>query len=139
MNDRTEQPEDVLVAYYDALTDSETAGISRFFDSTVTVISLAGSFSVSSPKEIDDLYKTLCDTWIANGLSTKIGYERSQFVTADIQENAKLVHTRLTNYTQNGEAHQSWNCTDVLCKKPVGWKITLATSDNKTTANAPLN
>ena len=73
MNDRTEQPEDVLVAYYDALTDSETAGISRFFDSTVTVISLAGSFSVSSPKEIDDLYKTLCDTWIANGLSTKIG------------------------------------------------------------------
>jgi len=136
MNTKAEQAEDVLVAYYDALTDAKTTSISRFFDSTVTVITLSGSFSVCSPEEIDALYKRLCDTWAANGLSTKIGYDRSHFVTAEIQENAKIVQTRLTNFTKEGKAHQTWDCTYVLCEKPDGWKISLATSNNKTTATA---
>ncbi len=139
MTTAIDQPEDVLVAYYESFTRAETKGISRFFDKTFTVITLAGSTFVNGAEAIDNLYRNLCETWVANGLSTRIGYDRSRFETTEVQENAKIVRTRLTNYTQSGERHQSWNCTYALCKSEDGWKILLATSDNQISASASLN
>lgn len=134
----TDPPEDVLSAYYEALSAGQADGISRFFDRTATFITLAGSADVTGAAAIDDLFRSLCETWLANGLSTRIGHDRSQFESVEIQANARLVRTRLTNFTQDGKTHHAWNCTYVLCNGGDGWKITLATSDNPTTARAAL-
>jgi hypothetical protein len=128
-----------LAAYYDSLTEGAVEGISRFFDETVTLITLAGGSSVNGSKSIENIYRRLVKTWDSNGLSSKIGYSRSQFVSTNVQDNVKIVRTRLTNFTQSGEAFQSWNCTYVLCNRHDGWKITLATSDNETTASTSLD
>jgi hypothetical protein len=65
------------------------------------------------------------------GLSCKIGYERGQFDVKDVQDNVKIVNTRLTNFKQDGGTFETWNCTYVFCKDDSGWKILLATFDDK--------
>ena len=139
MISRLQQPDDLLCAYYDSLTEGNVEGIGRFFDKTVTLITLSGSAFVNGPENIENMYRNIIETWSSKGLSAKIGYDRSQFMTKDVQDNVKIVETRLTNYTQSGEIFQTWNCTYVLCKNVDGWVISLVTSDNRATASVSLD
>lgn len=130
--------EDLLAAYYDALSAENFAAIPGFFASTVTVVTLAGSTVVTGSDNIEKLYRKLIETWRSNGISPKIGYDRAQFTARAIQGNAEIVQTRLSNYTHAGEIFHNWHCTYVVCRGVDGWRIVLATSDNETTASAPL-
>jgi len=122
---------DVLCAYYEALSAGTISGIARFFDDTVTMISLTGSNAVSGVANIEGVFANLLETWKGLGLRSTIGYDRSQFDVRDVQANVKIVQTRLSNFKQNGEVFETWNCTYVLCKSSDGWKISLATFDDK--------
>ena len=68
---------------YDSLTEGNVEGIGRFFDKTVTLITLSGSAFVNGPENIENIYRNIIETWSSKGLSSKIGYDRSQFVTKD--------------------------------------------------------
>ena len=124
---------DVLVNYYEAICAGAVSGISRHFDETVTMISLTGSNAISGPANVDAVFQTLLDTWKNLGVSWKLHYERDQFQIDEVQENVVTIRTRLTNYTESGELFESWNCMYVLVDTDDGWKISLATFDDKGT------
>ena len=124
---------DVLLKYYDAVRTGNVAGINQYFDSTLTAISLSGSNSISGAENIDAVFATLIDTWNNLGVSLKIEYDRNQFQIDTIQPNVVMIRTRLTNYRVTGELFESWNCMYVLVNTEAGWKISLATFDDKGT------
>ena len=54
-----------------------------------------------------------------------------QFSVKDVQDNVKIAQKRLSNFKEDGEVFETWNCTYVLCKIVGGWRIFLATFDDK--------
>jgi hypothetical protein len=128
-----EQAVDVLVNYYEALCVGEVSGISKYFDDTVTLISLTGSNAVSGVTNIEAAFQTLLDTWKKLGVSWKFKYETNKFQIEEIQKNVITIRTPLTNFKETGEVFESWNCMYVFVDTADGWKISLATFDDKGT------
>ena len=127
------QAVDVILKYYEAICAGNVAGISQYFDTTLTAISLTGSNSITGAENIDAVFTTLIDTWNNLGVSLKIEYDQNQFQVEEIQPNVVMIRTRLTNYRVTGELFESWNCMYVLVNTESGWKISLATFDDKGT------
>ncbi len=132
MAEHTEAVE-VLLKYYDAISIRSVAGISKYFDSTATLISLTGSNAIAGAENIDAVFANLIETWDKLGVSLKIEYDASQFQVEEIQSNVAIIRTRLTNRRVTGELFESWNCMYVLVHTDVGWKISLATFDDRGT------
>ena len=128
-----EQAVDVLVKYYESLSNGVVPGIGKYFDDAVTLISLTGSNVVSGAENIECAFENLLDTWKNLGVSSRIQYDRAQFRVEDVQDNVKTIRTRLTNFKESGEIFETWNCMYVMCETSEGWKITLATFDDKGT------
>ena len=49
----------------------------------------------------------------------------------EVQGIVKMVQTRLSNFKEDGEVFETWNCIYVLCKIVGGWRLFLATFDDK--------
>ena len=130
-----EQAVDVLIKYYESLSNDVVVGLSKYFDENVTLVSLTGSNVVSGTKNLEAVFENLVDTWKKLGVSRKIQYDRAKFRVEDIQDNVKTIHTRLTNFRDTGEVFETWNCMYVMCESDGGWKITLVTFDDKGTEN----
>jgi hypothetical protein len=124
----------VLVNYYESLSNGVVKGITRNFDETVTAISLAGSTAVTGTVNLENAFNSFLENWLKLGVNCKFQYDPSQFRIEDVQDNVKIVRTRLTNFKENGEIFETWNCMYVLCKKDDGWKISLVTFDDKASA-----
>ena len=124
----------VLVNYYESLSNGVVKGITRNFDETVTAISLAGSTAVTGTANLENAFNSFLENWQKLGVNCKFQYDPSQFRIEDVQDNVKIVRTRLTNFKESGEIFETWNCMYVLCKKDDGWKISLVTFDDKASA-----
>ncbi len=44
-----------------------------------------------------------------------------------------MIRTHLTNFRESGEVFESWNCMYVIVDTENGWKISVATFDDKGT------
>lgn len=128
---------EVLLKYYDAICTRSVAGISQYFDSTVTLISLTGSNAIAGAENIDAAFINLIETWDKLGVNVKIEYDASQFQVAEIQSNVAIIRTRLANRRVTGDLFESWNCLYVLVHTDGGWRISLATFDDKGTQEFP--
>ena len=130
-----EQAVDVLIKYYESLSNDVVVGLGKYFDENVTLVSLTGSNVVSGTKNLEAVFENLVDTWKKLGVSRKLQYDRAKFRVEDIQDNVKTIHTRLTNFRDTGEVFETWHCMYVMCESADGWKITLVTFDDKGTEN----
>jgi ketosteroid isomerase-like protein len=124
-----------LISYYDAIGAHEFDAIPNYFTNSVTIVTLAGSQSVTGAPQLAGLYRNLWETWSAKGISTEMGYSGEEFVVLPVQSNCKLAKTQLTNYDFDGNQLQTWNCTYVMVKEDGDWLINLATSDNRASAD----
>ena len=77
------------------------------------------------------MYKGIMDNFEAQGMSRRIGYDKDEFKTTDIQVNVKQIQTVLTKFNSDNTEAGTWNCTYILVKKDEKWLISLATSDNE--------
>lgn len=125
----------VLINYYESLRNGVVQGITRYFDDTVTAISLVGSTAITGTTNLEHAFNSFLENWKKLGVNCKFQYEPSQFRVEDVQDNVKIIRTQLTNFRDNGEIFETWNCLYVLCKKQDGWKISLATFDDKASAS----
>ena len=131
MTDSTE----ILVKYYDALTNGDLQSVSECFDVPSKLISLYGVVDISSREEILKTYTDMIETWKKQGISNKIGYDKKEFEVSHIQKNIDLVKTELTNFDLEGNFIQKWDCTYIVRNDNARWLISLATSNNKTSKN----
>ena len=133
-----ERAKDVLNSYYDCANDGRVDDLPNFMDSKLTFASLSGSRTVDNGSEVIQMFSSLLAFWKDNGISPRMWYDREAWIAKEVQENVILIQTTLTHYTPKGDLHGSWNCTYVMTRNGGDWKITLATSDNRT-ANAAVN
>ena len=127
----TEEAKSVLCEYYEALIGDDLQKLVSLCDGHLTVISLYGSITVSGAQNLTDMYKNVMDNFEAQGMSRKIGYNKDEFKTTDIQANVKQIQTVLTKFDFENKEAGTWNCTYILVKKDEKWTISLATSDNQ--------
>ena len=123
---------EILVKYYDALSNVELQSVSECFDVPSKLISLYGVVDISSREEILKTYTDMIETWKKQGISNKIGYDKNEFEVSHIQKNIDLVKTELTNFDLEGNFIQKWDCTYIVRNDNARWLISLATSNNKT-------
>ena len=123
---------EILVKYYDALSNVELQSVTECFDVPSKLISLYGVVNISSREEILKTYADMIETWQKQGISNKIGYEKEEFEVSHIQENIDLVKTELTNFDLEGNFIQKWDFTYIVRNDNARWLISLATSNNKT-------
>ena len=126
---------EILVKYYDALSNVELQSVSECFDVPSKLISLYGVVDISSREEILKTYTDMIETWKKQGISNKIGYDKNEFEVSHIQKNIDLVKTELTNFDLEGNFIQKWDCTYIVRNDNARWLISLATSNNKTSKN----
>ena len=126
---------EILVKYYDALTNGDLKSVSECFDVPSKLISLYGVVDISSREEILKTYTDMIETWKKQGISNKIGYDKNEFEVSHIQKNIDLVKTELTNFDLEGNFIQKWDCTYIVRNDNARWLISLATSNNKTSKN----
>tara|TARA_B100000530_G_scaffold275852_1_gene188794 strand:- start:241 stop:651 length:411 start_codon:yes stop_codon:yes gene_type:complete len=127
----SESAKAVLCEYYDALLKEDFDKLSSVCDDSLTVISLYGSTTVSGESNLIEMYKGIMDNFEAQGMSRRIGYDKDEFKTTDIQVNVKQIQTVLTKFNSDNTEAGTWNCTYILVKKDEKWLISLATSDNE--------
>ena len=123
---------EILVKYYDGLTNGDLQSVSECFDVPSKLISLYGVVDISSREEILKTYTDMIETWKKQGISNKIGYDKNEFDVSHIQKNIDLVKTELTNFDLEGNFIQKWDCTYIVRNDNARWLISLATSNNKT-------
>ena len=123
---------EILVKYYDALSNVELQSVTECFDVPSKLISLYGVVDISSREEILKTYTDMIETWKKQGISNKIGYDKNEFEVSHIQKNIDLVKTELTNFDLEGNFIQKWDCTYIVRNDNARWLISLATSNNKT-------
>ena len=123
---------EILVKYYDGLTNGDLQNVSECFDVPSKLISLYGVVDISSREEILKTYTDMIETWKKQGISNKIGYDKNEFEVSHIQKNIDLVKTELTNFDLEGNFIQKWDCTYIVRNDNARWLISLATSNNKT-------
>ena len=127
----TEKAKSVLCEYYEALIRDDMQKLVSVCDDHLTVISLYGSVTVSGAKNLTEMYKNVMDNFEIQGMSRKIGYNKDEFKTTDIQANVKQIQTVLTKFDIENKEAGTWNCTYILVKKDEKWTISLATSDSQ--------
>ena len=66
---------EILVKYYDGLTNGDLQSVSECFDVPSKLISLYGVVDISSRDEILKTYTDMIETWKKQGISNKIGYD----------------------------------------------------------------
>ena len=123
---------EILVKYYDGLSNGDLQSVSECFDVPSKLISLYGVVDIHSMEEIFKTYADMIETWEKQGISNKIGYDKKEFEVSHIQENIDLVKTELTNFDLEGNFLQKWDCTYVVRNDNGRWLISLATTNNKT-------
>ena len=123
---------EILVKYYDGLTNGDLQSVSECFDVPSKLISLYGVVDISSREEILKTYTDMIETWKKQRISNKIGYDKNEFEVSHIQKNIDLVKTELTNFDLEGNFIQKWDCTYIVRNDNARWLISLATSNNKT-------
>ena len=123
---------ETLVNYYDAISKADLEKICESFDIPSKLISLYGVVNITSKEDINKTYSDIIETWKAQNISHKIGYDKNDFNISKIQENIDLVKTRLTNFDLDGNFLQEWDCSYVVRKENDQWLISLATTNNKT-------
>ena len=126
---------EILVKYYDALSNGNLQSVSECFDVPSKLISLYGVVDISSKEEILKTFADMIETWKKQGISNKIGYDKKEFEVSHIQENIDLVKTELTNFDLEGNFLQKWDCTYIVRNDNGRWLISLATTNNKTSKN----
>tara|TARA_B100001564_G_C20608235_1_gene656282 strand:- start:791 stop:1192 length:402 start_codon:yes stop_codon:yes gene_type:complete len=124
---------DLLVRYYDALSDGNLEIICECFDIPSKIISLYGLVNINSKDDILKTYSNLINSWKEQNISSKVGYDRDAFLVSNIQKNVDLVKTKLTNFDLEGKLLQEWNCTYVIQENNNQWLISLGTTDNRKT------
>ena len=124
---------DLLVRYYDALSDGNLEIICECFDIPSKIISLYGVVNINSKDDILKTYSDLINSWKKKNISSKVGYDRDAFLVSNIQKNVDLVKTKLTNFDLEGTLLQEWNCTYVIQENNNQWLISLGTTDNRKT------
>ena len=124
---------DLLVRYYDALSDGNLEIICECFDIPSKIISLYGVVNINSKDDILKTYSDLINSWKKKNISSKVGYDRDAFLISNIQKNVDLVKTKLTNFDLEGTLLQEWNCTYVIQENNNQWLISLGTTDNRKT------
>ena len=124
---------DLLVRYYDALSDGNLEIICECFDIPSKIISLYGVVNINSKDDILKTYSDLINSWKKKNISSKVGYDRDAFLVSNIQKNVDLVKTKLTNFDLEGKPLQEWNCTYVIQENNNQWLISLGTTDNRKT------
>ena len=124
---------DLLVRYYDALSDGNLEIICECFDIPSKIISLYGVVNINSKDDILKTYSDLINSWKKKNISSKVGYDRDAFLVSNIQKNVDLVKTKLTNFDLEGKLLQEWNCSYVIQENNNQWLISLGTTDNRKT------
>ena len=124
---------DLLVKYYDALSNGNLEVVSECFDNASKFLSLYGVVNINSKNDILKTYSDLINSWKEQNISSKVGYDRDSFLVTNIQENIDLVKTKLTNFDLDGNLLQEWNCTYISRENNGQWLISLGTTDNKKT------
>ncbi len=124
-----------LIGYYKAIGAQNFDTISKYFTNSMTIVSLSGSRNLIGKENIADLYRKLWEGWSARGISAEMGYADDEFVILPVQPNCKLAKTQLTNFDVDGNQLQTWNCTYVMVKERNDWLISLATTDNRVSAD----
>ena len=124
---------DLLVRYYDALSDGNLEIICECFEIPSKIISLYGVVNINSKDDILKTYSDLINSWKEQNISSKVGYDRDAFLVSNIQKNVDLVKTKLTNFDLEGKPLQEWNCTYVIQENNNQWLISLGTTDNRKT------
>ena len=112
---------DRLVEYYNALIEGDWPTLANCFDLPSKVISLYGVVNFDSKEQIQNVYKSVLDTWRENGIAQEFSYKRDTFRVENIQENLNLVQTKLTNYDFDGDYLQDFNCTYIIRKEDDDW------------------
>ena len=130
-----EAVKDTLCSYYEAIRDQNFDDLPELFDDAMTGISLYGSQTVVGDQAIIKLFQNMVSNWKEQGISPRMGHDREQFKVTDVQENIKLVQTRLTNFDFDDNPLSSWDCTYVMVKKEDKWLVTLGTSNNQATTS----
>ena len=123
---------ETLVKYYDAISNADLQTICECFDIPSKLISLYGVVNITSKEDIIKTYSDIIETWKAQNISSKIGYDKNTFDVTKIQENIDLVKTRLTNFDQDGNFLLEWDCSYILRKEKDRWLISVGTTNNKT-------
>ena len=124
---------DLLVRYYDALSDGNLEIICECFDIPSKIISLYGIVNINSKDDILKAYSDLIKSWKEQNISSMVGYDTDSFLVSNIQDNIDLVKTKLTNFDLEGKPLQEWNCTYVIRQNNNQWLISLGTTDNRKT------
>ena len=93
---------DLLVKYYDALSNGNLVVVSECFDIPSKFLSLYGVVNINSKNDILKTYSDLINSWKEQNISFKVGYDRDSFLVTNIQENIDLVKTKLTNFDLDG-------------------------------------
>ena len=93
-----EAVKDTLCSYYEAVRDQRFDDLPELFDDAMTGISLYGSQTVTGGQAIIELFQNMVANWKEQGISPRMGHDREKFRVIDVQENIKLVQTRLTNF-----------------------------------------
>lgn len=124
---------DLLVRYYDALSDGNLEIICECFDIPSKIISLYGIVNINSKDDILKAYSDLIKSWKEQNISSKVGYDTDSFLVSNIQDNIDLVKTKLTNFDLEGKPLQEWNCTYVIRQNNNQGLISLGTTDNRKT------
>ena len=123
---------ETMVKYYDAISNADLQTICECFDMPSKLISLYGVVNIASKEDIIKTYSDIIETWKAQNISNKIGYDKNTFDVSSIQENIDLVKTRLTNFDLDGNFLLEWDCSYIVRKEEDRWLISLATTNNKT-------
>ena len=123
---------EILVKYYDGLSNGDLQSVSECFDVPSKLISLYGVVDIHSREEILKTFADMIEIWKKQGISNKIGYDKKEFEVSHIQENIDLVKTELTNFDLEGNFLQKWDCTYIVRNDNGRWLISLATTNNKT-------
>ena len=125
------ESKDLLIEYYDALSEGEFDKVADCYDLPCKLISLYGGLDCATREEVKNAFVSIHDDWKSKDISPKIGYNPDEFVVKSIQPNIDLAHTVLQNFDLDGRPFQNWNCTYVLRKEQEAWLISLATTNNK--------
>ena len=123
---------ETMVKYYDAVSNADLQTICDCFDIPSKIISLYGVVNIVSKEDIIKTYSGIIETWKAQNISNRTGYDKNDFNISKIQENIDLVKTRLTNFDLDGNFLQEWDCSYIVRKENDRWLISLATTNNKT-------
>ena len=127
---------ETLKTYYGALANKDLEVVADSYDIPSKMITLAGVVNLASRNAVKAAFENVIKTWKQQGISSKIGFDETDFSITEVQENCLLISNQLTNFKVNGDFCQTWKCTYLMTKTHGKWKISVATTNNKATTSA---